>query len=53
MYDKYHDYSRCYIYDTEISIDDEVLSAKLYTGYESLWRYWLIKRWPGGIAIDN
>jgi hypothetical protein len=36
------------IYDMEISIDNSVVSAKLYTDSKALWRYWFINRWPAG-----
>jgi hypothetical protein len=46
IYDMNDTNNKYYIYDTEISVDNEVLSAKLYTGYESLWRKWFINLWP-------
>ena len=37
-----YDLKRALIYDTEISVDNLVLSAKLHTDDESLWRHWFI-----------
>ncbi len=39
-------YEEHLIYDTEISIDDKVLQAKLYTDDELLWRRWFFNELP-------
>jgi len=46
IYDMNDNNNKYYIYDTEISVDNIVLSAKLYTGHKSLWRHWFINLWP-------
>lgn len=46
IYDMNDNNSKYYIYDSEINVDNMVVSAKLYTSDESLWRHWFINLWP-------